>query len=153
MAEDKKNDLPGPQPDEITLRQGPPYFWFGLMAIPVVIGFLAAIFAPPPQATPGNPPQAQVEEAPQTTTTTSARQHKTSARRSRERATSGGALACDFSDYVGKTYSKALDNELGLTQRPVVYYKEIGQQSRQSDPARINVYLNKEKKITRIECG
>jgi len=160
MVDEQQDTLPKAPDDGLdddALTPKLPFFWFGLILIPVVMGLFASIFAPraPEEGATAEQAQAVIEQPVRQIRDRRDYDRNGSSRRTRNQRSTPLILdkSCNFADYVGRPYSNTIKSELNLTKRQIRWLKEVGQKTPLTDIYRINVYLNPQKTITRIECG
>jgi len=134
-----------------------PWFWLGLLMIPVVTTMFATVsqvMFPPPK-----PVVVQVEDVVEEVETV-VEQKTVIGRRggvrggSRGRGEVGSGLACHFNLLVGRKMTQTLYNSLKATKAEVKMVREKGQRPEEpNNPRRINIYLNDQNVITRVICG
>ena len=148
------------RPEDLFRTRSPfqsPYLWFGLLLVPVVLSLLNSLLSGPQQAAPQAPPERPaVRVAPAVSGDVVIRGGETmKAGQSQSAPASApvGDTGCNFETYTGVKLTRDLYDRFLLLQRPVNLYQDVGQKAPTREPARINIYLNHIKQITRIACG
>lgn len=149
--EQKVEDVAADDPFAPDQEPPVPWFWLGLLMIPIVTTMLATGFRVLEQ----NRATAEAEAAPvavvEVLDRAEAPQTQISSEPSGERPVY--ARKCDFDLIIGRTMTKSLHESLRSSKRLIRMVRDEGQSLPRGNPARVTLYLNDQNVITRVVCG
>ena len=161
MNEEKEQLLDEQEAPEEVLGGGAgfqsPALWFGLLLVPVIVGLGGAWVGGSEEI---QAPEAVVE-APAEAGEGVGAEVPVAASRGPRAGTwdletedfQEEDVSCAFAYLVGRSLDREVQAFLETLERPVRFLEDLGQETVMREPARINVYVDPRKMITRVECG
>ena len=146
-SEDIQDDVPSDDPFADQQERPVPWFWLGLLLIPILSAFFATISQMNVQETPAEIPIVEEEKETQNT------KDRAHLRRRGVQSKRNDYDRCDFSVIMGRKMTQNLYDSLRRTKRLVRMVRDEGQTLPRDFPERITIYLNEKNVITRVVCG